>query len=160
MRAFPRSFFQFTIAVVQSQFGMARYIINEAYRTFFLHVSNNLCVCVSRNEDFFSLRSNFLRCCSSRWQNIHTFYTCVVTYVHKYVRALVCKFVVLSFVQCTLVLNFLNSFHVGFVERKIFSCRTLLHLLIFVVLLPDFPRCMSHHHSSVVLSTAMSLQMW
>ena len=47
-------------------------------------------------------------------------------YVRMFVRAFVCGFVVLSFVQCTLDLDFLNSFHVG-VERKI-SRGTLLHL--------------------------------
>ena len=119
---------------------MARYIINEAYRTFFLHVSNN--VCVSRNEDFFSLRSNFLRCCSSRWQNIHTFYTCVVAYVHQYVRALVCKFVVLSFVQCTLQISIFSiRFTSNVLNVKIFSSNFITPLillrcfLIFLVVL-------------------------
>ena len=108
-----------------------------------------ICVCVSRNEDFFSLRSNFLRCCSSRWQNIHTFYTCVVTYVHKYVRALVCKFVVLSFVQCTLDLEIFSIRFTLLLNVKFLV--ELYYTFDFVALLPDFPYTSHHHHRHLLI---------
>ena len=104
---------------------------------------------MSRNEDFFSLRSNFLRCCSSRWQNIHTFYTCVVTYVHKYVRALVCKFVVLSFVQCTLDLEIFSIRFTLVLNVKFLV--ELYYTFDFVALLPDFPYTSHHHHRHLLI---------
>ena len=106
-------------------------------------------MCVSRNEDFFSLRSNFLRCCSSRWQNIHTFYTCVVIYVHKYVRALVCKFVVLSFVQCTLDLEIFSIRFTLVLNVKFLV--ELYYTFDFVALLPDFPYTSHHHHRHLLI---------
>ena len=79
------------------------------------------------NDDFFFASKQFsLLLLLTVKQYIESPRVLISKYVHMFVRAFVCGFVVLSFVQCTLDLDFLNSFHVG-VERKI-SRRTLLHL--------------------------------
>ena len=92
-----------------------------------LHVSNILYICTNRNDDFFFATKQFsLLLLLTVKQYIDSPRVLISTYVRVFVRAFVCRFVVLSFVQCTLNLDFLNSFHVG-VERKI-SRRTLLHL--------------------------------
>ena len=86
-----------------------------------------LCICTNRNDDFFFATKQFsLLLLLTVKQYIESPRVLISKYVHMFVRAFVCGFVVLSFVQCTLDLDFLNSFHVG-VERKI-SRGTLLHL--------------------------------
>ena len=84
-------------------------------------------VYTNRNDDFFFATKQFsLLLLLTVEQYLYSPRVLISTCVRVFVRAFVCGFVVLSFVQCTLDLDFLNSFHVG-VERKI-SRGTLLHL--------------------------------
>ena len=105
-----------------TKWSISKYFSFSTFPIFFC-----VCVCTNRNDDFFFATKQFsLLLLLTVEQYLYSPRVLISTRVLMFVRAFVCKFVVLSFVQCTLDLDFLNSFHVG-VKRKI-SRRTLLHL--------------------------------
>ena len=73
----------------------------------------------------------------------------ISTCVRMFVRAFVCKFVVLSFVQCTLDLEIFSIRFTLVLNVKFLV--ELYYTFDFVALLPDFPYTSHHHHRHLLI---------
>ena len=103
-----------------------------------------LYICMNRNDDFFFATKQFsLLLLLTVKQYIDFPRVLISTCVRMFVRAFVCKFVVLSFVQCTLDLEIFSIRFTLVLNVKFLV--ELYYTFDFVALLPDFPYA-SHHH--------------
>ena len=109
-----------------------------------------LYICMNRNDDFFFATKQFsLLLLLTVKQYIDFPRVLISTCVRMFVRAFACKFVVLSFVQCTLDLEIFSIRFTLVLNVKFLV--ELYYTFDFVALLPDFPYTSHHHHRHLLI---------
>ena len=116
-----------------TKWSISKYFSFSTFPIFFC-----VCVCTNRNDDFFFATKQFsLLLLLTVKQYIDFPRVLISTCVRMFVRAFVCKFVVLSFVQCTLDLEIFSIRFTLVLNVKFLV--ELYYTFDFVALLPDFP---------------------